>query len=81
MLISILFWYNDRVKRKGLYIDEQDEQLLATIMAKYGCVSESQAVRLALRALVARPLFPPIELPPRGKPGPKAKTKRSGRRR
>ena len=67
------------MKRKGLYLDEQDEQLLATIMAQYGCVSESQAVRLALRALVARPLFLPIELPPPGKPGPKAKTKSRGK--
>ena len=63
------------MKRKGLYLDAQDEQLLAAIMAQYGCVSESQAVRLALRALMARPLYPPVELPPPGKPGPKPKTK------
>jgi Arc/MetJ family transcription regulator len=63
------------MKRKGLYLDDQDAQLLTTIMAQYGCVSESQAVRLALRALVARPLFPPVELPAPGKPGPKARRK------
>jgi len=68
------------MKRKGLYLDVQDEQLLATIMAQYGCVSESQAVRLALRALVARPLYPPVELPAPGKPGPKPKAKRATRK-
>jgi hypothetical protein len=68
------------MKRKGLYLDDQDAQLLTTIMAQYGCVSESQAVRLALRALVARPLFPPVELPTPGKPGPKPKAKRKARK-
>ena len=63
------------VKRKGLYLDDQDLQLIAAIMRQYGCVSESQAVRLALRALAARPLFPPVNLPPPGKPGPKPKVK------
>ena len=61
------------MQRKGLYLDDQDLQLIAAIMRRYGCVSESQAVRLALRALAARPLFPPVKLPSPGKPGPKGK--------
>ena len=68
------------MKRKGLYLDAQDEQLLAAIMAQYGCVSESQAVRLALRSLAARPLFPPVKLPSPGKPGPKPPRKGRGKK-
>jgi len=66
--------------RKGLYLDDQDQQLITALMQRYGCASESQAVRLALRALAARPLFPPIKLPPPGKPGPQPKGKGKGKK-
>ena len=66
---------HNKFRRKGLYLDDEDQQLIEAIMRRYGCVSESQAIRLALRALVARPLLPDTPLPPAGTPGPKAEKK------
>lgn len=63
--------FNRNFTRKGLYLDDEDQRLIEAIKQRYGCVSESQAVRLALRALVARPLLPSTPLPPAGKSGPK----------
>jgi len=68
------------MRRKGLYLAKEDERMLAAIMRQYGCVSESQAARLALRALVSRPLLSTVELPPQGKPGPKSKNGKGKRR-
>jgi len=43
-----------RMLRKCLYITEEDQAALADICDEYGCVSESQAMRFALRALRSR---------------------------
>jgi len=61
------------MRRKGFYFSAEDERLLGEIERRYGCVSESQAIRLALRALAGRPLIGEVALPAPGRPGPKPK--------
>jgi hypothetical protein len=61
------------MKRKTFWLDEVDECALQTISERYGCESESQAMRLALRVLANSPKLE-IQLPKRPKharPSPK----------
>lgn len=67
------------MRRKGFYFSSEDERLLREIKGHYGCVSESQAIRLALRALAGRPLIGDAVLPDPGKPGRKPKPGESQR--
>lgn len=34
--------------RKGLYITDNEQLLITKIMKKYGCVNQSQAIRLSI---------------------------------
>ncbi|MEO6061766.1 MAG: hypothetical protein ABIQ99_07505 [Thermoflexales bacterium] len=47
------------MKQKNVWIDEDDERSIALIRQRYGCESESQAVRLAIR-IAARGKLQPI---------------------
>ena len=51
MTTVLIFCYTVRVKRKMFWCDQVDEQAIATIRARYGTESASQAIRLALRVL------------------------------
>ena len=51
------------MKRKTFWLDTSDEEGLATIRQQYGCESESQALRLAIRALARNPKLA-LTLPP-----------------
>ena len=51
------------MKRKMLWLDEKiDREAIQIIKERYGCESESQAMRLALRVLAASPMLQ-IQLP------------------
>lgn len=51
------------MKRKMLWLDEEiDQAAIQIIKERYGCESESQAMRLALRVLAASPMLE-IQLP------------------
>jgi hypothetical protein len=39
------------MKRKTFWVAEEDEQALTVLRERYGCESDSQALRLALRVL------------------------------
>lgn len=62
------------MKRKMLWLDEEiDFAAIEIIKTRYGCESESQAMRLALRVLAASPMLQ-IELPAKpihARPSPK----------
>jgi hypothetical protein len=62
------------MKRKMLWLDEElDFQAIQIIKERYGCESESQAMRLALRVLAASPMLH-LELPAKpthARPSPK----------
>lgn len=45
------------MKRKSFWLDTEDEQALSIIQRRYGCESESQALRLAVRVLAASPML------------------------
>lgn len=51
------------MRRKSFWLDSSDEEALATIQQHYGCESESQALRLAIRALARNPKLA-LTLPP-----------------
>ena len=51
------------MKRKSFWLDASDEEALAAIRQQYGCESESQALRLAIRALARNPKLA-LTLPP-----------------
>ena len=58
-------------------MDEADEQAISEIVEKYGCQSESQAVRMAVRALAQHPkiaLTPPTR-PKHARKSPKIENK------
>lgn len=51
------------MKRKMLWLDEEiDQTAIQIIKERYGCESESQAMRLALRVLANSPMLE-IQLP------------------
>ena len=56
--------------QKLLRLEPEDVKALATIKARYGCESDSQAMRLALRVLAASPTLT-ITLPLRPKKEPR----------
>ncbi len=62
------------MKRKMLWLDDElDAQAIEVIKTRYGCESESQAMRLALRVLAASPMLT-LELPTKpthARPSPK----------
>ncbi len=61
------------MKRKSVWLGKADEEAIRVIKDRYGCESESQAMRLALRTLAASPPLQ-IQLPPKPKharPSPK----------
>lgn len=61
------------MKRKTFWLDSEDEAALAVLSRRYGCESESQALRLAIRVLAASPMLE-VRLPPTPKharPSPK----------
>lgn len=62
------------MKRKMLWLDEEiDTHAIQVIKERYGCESESQAMRLALRVLAASPMLQ-IQLPDKpihARPSPK----------
>lgn len=51
------------MRRKSFWLDASDEEALGTIRQQYGCESESQALRLAIRALARNPKLA-LTLPP-----------------
>jgi hypothetical protein len=51
------------MKRKTFWVAPEDEQALETIQQRYGCESESQALRLAVRVLANSPMLA-LTLPP-----------------
>ena len=57
-------------QKKLVILEAEDMQALATIKAKYGCESDSQAIRLSLRVLAASPMLT-VTLPVHLKPGRK----------
>ncbi len=62
------------MKRKMLWLDDvMDAEAIQIIKERYGCESESQAMRLALRVLAASPVLQ-IDLPQKpthARPSPK----------
>jgi hypothetical protein len=56
-------WDTRDRKRKSFWLDATDEEALASIRHQYGCESESQALRLAIRALARHPKLA-LTLPP-----------------
>lgn len=62
------------MKRKMLWLDEAlDHAAIQIIKERYGCESESQAMRLALRVLAASPMLE-LQLPEKpthARPSPK----------
>ena len=55
------------MRRITLWIDERiDAEAIQTIVQRYGCESESAAMRLALRVLADSPMLE-IQAPPRPK--------------
>lgn len=52
------------MKRKSYWIDEEDEAAIAQLKERYGCESDSQVVRFALRVLANSPMLT-VALPPR----------------
>ncbi|NUM47613.1 MAG: hypothetical protein HUU38_23160 [Anaerolineales bacterium] len=62
------------MKRKMLWLDEEiDHTAIQIIKERYGCESESQAMRLALRVLAASPMLE-LQLPDKplhARPSPK----------
>lgn len=51
------------MKRKTFWVAPEDEQALSVIQQRYGCESESQALRLAVRVLANSPMLA-FPLPP-----------------
>lgn len=47
--------YNDCMRQSNFWLDEQDRLAIRAIRQMYGCESDAQAVRLALRALARHP--------------------------
>lgn len=57
-------------QKKLVILEPEDTQAIATIKARYGCESDSQAIRLAVRVLAASPMLT-VPLPAHLKPGRK----------
>lgn len=51
------------MKRKTFWVAPEDEQALSIIQQRYGCESESQALRLAVRVLASSPMLQ-VDVPP-----------------
>jgi len=45
------------MRRKGIWLGAQDQAAIEIIRERYGCDTESMAVRLALRVLAASPML------------------------
>ena len=45
------------MRRKGIWLGPQDQAAIDVIRERYGCDTESMAVRLALRVLAASPML------------------------
>ena len=48
---SVPCWYTVAVRRKGYWLDVEDERAIELLKERYGAESDSQVVRLALRVL------------------------------
>ena len=59
------------MKRKTFWVAPEDEAALVLIQQRYGCESESQALRLAVRVLANSPMLA-LTLPPTPKHAKKA---------
>lgn len=57
-------------QKKLVILEPEDMQAVATIKTRYGCESDSQAIRLAVRVLAASPMLT-VALPQHLKPGRK----------
>ena len=58
------------MKRKGIWLGPQDQAAIDVIRDRYGCDTESMAVRLALRVLASSPMLTlagdlTVDCPPR----------------
>lgn len=51
------------MKQRMFWLGPEEDEALRIISARYGCESESQALRLALRVLAASPILT-VSLPP-----------------
>jgi hypothetical protein len=54
------------MKRKSYWVDNEDEAAIAQLKERYGCESDSQVIRFALRVLANSPMLA-VSLPDRPK--------------
>ena len=54
------------MKQKNVWIDEEDERSILLVQQRYGCASQSQAMRMALRIAAHTPTQK-LELPKQSK--------------
>lgn len=51
------------MKQQAFWLGPDEDEAVRVIMARYGCESKSQALRLALRVVAASPMLT-VSLPP-----------------